>query len=96
MKNIEHFDNQIGLINLILYIHRKDKSNISDIRNKANINMNTAYKCLDIMDNLGLVESKEEYPTKVKRGFKSKNYYLTGKGKKVAEKLVEIEAIIEA
>jgi len=94
MTNIEYFDNQIGLINLILYIHKRGKTNISGIRNKTNINMNTAYKCLDIMDNLGLIEVKVEYPTEIQRGFKSKNYYLTDKGKKVAERLKDIEEII--
>ena len=92
MRNIEYFDKQRGLINLLLFIEKNGRANISGIRNKGNINFGIAYKCLKIMDDMGLLMAEEEgFNNKISRGYKAKHYHLTEKGKKVAAVFNEID-----
>ena len=91
MRNIEYFDKQRGLINLLLFIEKNGKANISGIRNKGKINFGIAYKCLKIMGDMGLLTVDEEGFNKLSRGYKAKHYHLTEKGKKVAAVFNEIE-----
>lgn len=92
MRNIEYFDKQRGLINLLLFIEKNGKANISGIRNKGKINFGIAYKCLKIMSDMGLLKVEEEGLKKLSRGYKAKHYHLTDKGKKVAAVFNEIES----
>lgn len=91
MKNIDYFDKQKGLINLILYMHDNGKANISGIRNDGKINFGVAYKCLNIMKELGLSEIENEGTRKEKSRHKAKHYHLTEKGQQVATTLIEID-----
>lgn len=93
MKNMDYFDKQKGLINLILYIYDNGKANISSIRNNGKINFGVAYKCLNIMKELGLSEIEKEETLKEKRRHKAKHYHLTDKGNKVATILMEIDKL---
>ena len=91
MQGIEYFDKQKGLINLILYLHNNGRANISRIRNNANLSFGVAYKCLDIMKDLNLIDTSIEGHIKKRRGPRTKEYHLTERGDRVAGILRSIE-----
>jgi len=95
MRNLNYFDKQRGLINLIRHIHDNGNTTISTIRNKAKINYGVAYKCLHIMDDLGLISIKANGNLRAKKGYNTKDYHLTAKGIKVAEILGDIDSMDE-
>ena len=94
MSMLETLDGQRGFPMLLLYLLKNEKSNIREMTVLVDISQTAVYNALEKMEGIGLVEMKEEWG-KRKRGWKRKNYYLTEKGKKVAEKLKEIEEIIQ-
>ena len=89
-------DSQTGMMELLVHLLKYEKLNITKIVHHRGMNIHTAYNCIELGTELGFIEMREENPEGKKRGFKSKNYYLTDKGKKVAKKLKEIEEIVEA
>lgn len=84
MEGIDYFDKQKGLISLVVYLNNNGCTNISRIRNKANLSFGVAYKCIDIMKDLGLIEICADGHIRKKRGPKTKGYHLTDKGREVA------------
>ena len=88
-------DSQTGMMELLVHLLRYEKLNITKIVHQRGMNIHTAYNCIELGTNLGLIEMREENPKGKKGGFKSKNYSLTVKGKSIAERLSEIEIILE-
>ena len=94
MDSIKAIDGQTGALFIILHLSQEAGNNMRQLIGRLNISQAAAYSSIETLIKHNLVEEKEEWG-KDRRGGKRKNYYLTDKGKKVAEKLKEIEKIIE-
>ena len=91
---IDEIDKQRGYLKILMHLQQHEKANVRQISGRTDISHGAIYNAISRLTEDGLVEEKEEWgPTK--KGGKRKNYYLTDKGTKVAEKLAEIETIIE-
>jgi len=90
--SIKTLENQVGLLQVILFLHKHKKSYMNEIRIKTNINIETLYNALKKANELGLIR---EEPADVGFGRPKRWIYLTDKGKKVAVLLVEIEKIMK-
>ena len=94
MVYLERADRQTGYISILLYLLKNEKANVKKLSANLDVANETVYRAIGLLEKDGLIDEKEEWG-KSGRGWKRKNYYLTDKGKKVAEKLREIEEIIE-
>ena len=77
---------QAGMFELLFWI-QKQELKITDI--KKEIHQETAYKALQVLLDLELIEVE-------RREYNAKYYCLTEKGKKVAKLLQEIEKILQS
>lgn len=91
---IDEIDGQRGYLKILLHLKEKKFTNVRELYGQIGISHSGAYSALSKLLSHGLVEEKEEWG-KDRRGGKRKNYYLTDKGKKIADKLRDIEKIIE-
>ena len=87
-------DSQTGMMELLVHLIKYENLNITKIVHHRGMNIHTAYNCIEVGTKLELIEMREENPKGKKGGFKSKNYFLTDKGKKIAEKLRDVEKIL--
>ena len=95
MERFCMIDSQTGMMELLVHLLQYENLNITKIVHHRGMNIHTAYNCIELGTKLDLIGMREENPKGKKGGFKSKNYYLTEKGKKIAKKLKEIEEIIQ-
>ncbi len=87
---LKHLEKQSGILILLTEILRRNEVCVTDIIHKIKLNPTSTYKALNKLKSLKLVKETRQNHFPNKRLFK-----LTDKGKKVAEKLVEIEEILE-
>jgi len=90
---IDYFNNQTGLVKLVIYLLKNKKAYLTEIQRRGKIN--TVQECLYLLDNWGFIENRLEYPVNIKNGSKTKHYSLTEKGKRAAVKFMEINGILE-
>ena len=76
---------QAGVFEILFWLEKQELK-ITDI--KKDIHQETAYKALNVLLDLKLIEVE-------RREYNAKYYCLTEKGKKVATKLAEIEKILQ-
>lgn len=90
--HIRDLENQVGIFDVLVYLYRHQKSFLSEIRYKTNINITTLYNALKKLNGLELIR---EEPEVVGFGKPKRWIFLTDKGKKVAEELMKIEKIMK-
>ena len=91
---IGEIDKQRGYLKILMHLREHEKANVRQISGRTDISQGAIYNAISRLMVDGLVVEMEEWgPTK--KGGKRKNYYLTEKGKKVAEKLEEIQSIVK-
>lgn len=91
MRPIRELDEQSGFFSVLTYLHENNKGYMRKIASDLEIGNRTLYKVIDILSNYSLIEMKEE---KGKANKMRKVYYLTQKGKLLAEKVKEIENLM--
>jgi|GEM_PF-2979877 len=87
-------DGQRGFPSVLLVLLEKEKASINELSTYCSISQTAAYNVIPALKELDLIYEKEE-TSESSRGQKRKNYYLTDKGKRVAEKLNEINKILK-
>ena len=90
IQNLRNIDNLSGLIQIMVFLQKFKKGNITNFVKDLRMNQQPVYRTIGKLIDLGLVELKVEAPSK--GTFSSKNYYLTAKGRKLGdnfEKLYE-------
>ena len=88
---IKVLEKQSGLIRLLIYLNDKSPINVQSIVDDSDIYPNIMYASIKKAKSLSLIEDKidnSKYPPR-------NVLYLTERGKKVAEKLKEIEEILK-
>ena len=81
---------QRGIVSFLLYLLRNEGKPLSVIVEEAGINRTTVYNVINRLLQTGLI--KEDY----EKGFPRRRIFrLTEKGRKVAEKLLEIEELMK-
>ena len=91
MQKIRVFEKQSGLLRLIVFLDEQDEYLLSKIWADAGISINQGYRSVEKAKQMGLIRQKVDassYPPK-------NMISLTPKGKKVAELLKKIEAVLE-
>ena len=79
-----------GALQILAHLYREEKATITQLRKTIKAAVNTIYSALWVLERIGLVMHKED------EGFPRTIYYmLTEKGRRVAELLAQIEAILE-
>ncbi|MCX8181648.1 MAG: helix-turn-helix transcriptional regulator [Candidatus Methanomethyliaceae archaeon] len=88
MKSLELLE-QTSACRVLVYLSRNNKSAVSDILNKGDFSQTSLYNALRKLKDAGLIqeELENEFPRR-------RLISLTEKGRKVAEKLEEIEGAI--
>lgn len=83
------FLEQTGSIRIILFINKKGASTLTDIKNGVDCSISAIYNALRKLKDAGLIqeELEQEFPRR-------RLISLTEKGRKVAEKLEEIERLL--
>jgi len=92
VSDIEQFDRKTTQINLILLLSKQGEVNISELGTGTRIDRKMAYSCLNYMADRGLVAVRRELSSGNTQKNEKRNYYLTYKGERVAEKLRELRA----
>jgi DNA-binding MarR family transcriptional regulator len=82
---------QTTLPRIMIYLYREKKASRTDLRNGIKGSQAAIYKALPLLKENGLIE--EGKPSGFSRRI---DIWLTEKGKKVAEKLIELEKILTA
>lgn len=90
--DIDRLENQVGILQILLYVFRKKKTFLSEIIYEAKINQQATYNALKKLNDLKLIR---EEPEAAGFGRPKRWLYLTERGKKVAEELVKIEKILK-
>jgi len=88
---IRVFEKQSGLIRLLIYLVDHEPINVQSVIENTDIYPNIMYASLQKAKKLSLISTKYDRSTYPPR----KMISLTDKGRKVAEKLKEIEKLIE-
>lgn len=81
---------KVTALQILAYVSVKRAATRTDLRRNIKGVMETIYSSLKVLDELGLIEEKESasFPF-------PKEVYLTEKGRRIAEHLVEIEKILK-
>ena len=88
---IKVFEKQSGLIRLLIYLVDQEPINVQSVTENTDIYPNIMYASLHKAKKLSLISKKYDRSTYPPRNMMS----LTDKGRKVAEKLKEIEEILK-
>ena len=80
---------QTGSIRIMLFLNKKGAATLTDIKDGVNCSLSAIYNALRKLRDAGLIqeELEQEFPRR-------RLISLTEKGKKVAEKLEEIERVL--
>ncbi len=89
IKLLKDLDDLNGLLEIVVFLHKFDRGNISNFIKDLRLNQQPVYRTLDKLSKLGLVTMKRE-PLPGRKNFKAKYYYLTDKGKKLAKSFVDM------
>lgn len=87
MDFLKIVDNQSGYFQVIQYLRLHGKGHLNKMSADLSIGNTTLYRVFDLLRNKNIITVEESRGKG--RGIR-KNYYLTDKGKRVAEKLVEM------
>lgn len=81
---------KVAALQILAYVSVKRAATRTDLRSNTRGVMETIYSALKVLDGLGLIKEKESarFPF-------TKEVYLTEKGRRIAERLVEIEKILK-
>ncbi|MGC9193729.1 MAG: winged helix-turn-helix transcriptional regulator [Thermoplasmata archaeon] len=88
---IKEFEGQKGILRLLVYLYEKGETNYYSIIKESDIYDRVLRLSVEKLRELKLIESRTDNSTYPPRNMIS----LTPKGRKVAEKLKEIEEILE-
>lgn len=89
IERLSTLEKPVGSMKILLYLHRHEKATITNLLKKQNLNQRTTYSALGKLQNEGLVFQEESM------GFPlCKYYFLTDKGKVVAEQLDMVAAVL--
>ena len=88
---VKVFEKQSGLIRLLIYLVDQEPINVQSVTENTDIYPNIMYASLQKAKKLSLISKKYDRSTYPPRNMMS----LTDKGRKVAEKLKEIEEILK-
>ena len=89
-EGIGILEKPVGTMKILVHLHQNDKSTITGLLKSENLNQRTTYSALDKLQEEGLIFQEESM------GFPlSKYYFLTAKGKLVAEKLEKVASVLE-
>jgi len=87
-REIEKLCGQVGAASILLYLLNNNKAILSDLIYDLKIPASTVSRCVTILSSLNCIkEERSEYNRRV--------FTLTSKGLKIAEKIKEIEKILE-
>ena len=84
IRYLNELDDLTGLFQVMVFLHKFGHGNISNFIKDLRLNQQPAYRTLERLTELGLVTIKMRESER--RGdFKSKYYYLTDRGQKIAK-----------
>ncbi len=89
IKILRELDDLTGLLEIVVFLQKFDRGNISNFIKDLRLNQQPVYRTLEKLIDLGLVTVKME-PTPRRKNYKSKYYYLTDKGRKLGEHLAKM------
>jgi DNA-binding MarR family transcriptional regulator len=90
-NTIEEIEGQKGVLRLLAYLYEVEEVNLQKILNETNLYARIVKNSVAILEKNGLVFTRVDRTSYPPRNMVS----LTNKGKKVAEKIKEIEEIID-
>ena len=91
LEGIGKLEKKSGLLRLMVFLYEHDEYMLSDIWDDSGVSRNSGSGAMELLKKYGLVKNRiddSKYPPRYL-------YSLTEKGKKVAEKLKEIEEILK-
>lgn len=89
MMKIGSIEKPVGSLGILVHLHRNEKATVTNLIKDAGLNQITTYSALTKLQKQGLIHQE------VATGFPLSKYYkLTGKGKKIAEHLEEIDNML--
>ncbi|MHA1400818.1 MAG: winged helix-turn-helix transcriptional regulator [Candidatus Heimdallarchaeaceae archaeon] len=86
MRVLLDFDEK-GTMRILLALIDEEK-NITELREIEGVGLNALYNALEALKQLGLILEREGY-------YRARIFTLTDKGKRAAEKIIELKKIIE-
>ncbi|AKA48390.1 hypothetical protein IX51_03990 [uncultured archaeon] len=90
MTSIGELEKQSGILRITLFLRDKDEYLLSRIWPDSGVSINQGYKALEKLKDLGIIKARIESSSYPPKNLIS----LTEKGKKVAEKLKELEELL--
>ena len=84
-EKIVHLE-RTGAIKLLIFLSEHEEAKIWDLTNLSGVSQPAVYRVMPVLKELGLVEERVDPPRRLFR--------ITEKGKRVLEKLKEIEEIL--
>lgn len=89
IESLSALEKPVGSMKILLYLHRHEKATITKLLKRQNLNQRTTYSALSKLQKEGLIFQEESM------GFPlCKYYFLTDKGKVVAEQLDQVASIL--
>jgi len=82
IDNITCLEKPVGTMKILVHLHQNEKTTITTLLKNEQLNQRTTYSALEKLQNEGLVFQEKSMGFPV-----CKYYFLTDKGKKVAERL---------
>ena len=89
IKLLRELDDLTGLLEIVVFLHKFERGNISNFIKDLRLNQQPMYRTLNKLMDLGLVTVKMETPPG-RKNFQSKFYYLTENGRKLADHFVKM------
>lgn len=90
--SIENIEGQKGVLRLLIYLNKVGKANMQRIVNETNLYPRIVKSSTTLLEKEGLVSTSID-----RKSYPPKNIvFLTDKGKRIAEKMKEIEGILES
>ena len=89
IRLLRKLDDLNGLLEIMVFLHKFERGNISNFIKDLRLNQQPMYRTLNKLMDLGLVTIKMEGTPK-RKNFRSKFYYLTENGRKLAKHFVKM------
>ncbi len=83
IKHLREIDNLSGLIQIMVFLYKFDRGNITNFVKDLRMNQQPVYRTIGKLRDLGLVDLEVEPPQK--GTFASKNYFLTDEGLRLGQ-----------
>jgi len=89
LERLSRIEKPVGSMKILLYLHQHEKATITNLLKRENLNQRTTYSALGNLQREGLIFQKKTV------GFPlCKYYFLTNKGKTLAEQLDQVATIL--